>query len=252
MPTGTETYTSTYLDLRIEIAGRWTLDEFWVSMRSLSAIYRLYLGPSGFTPPAISGDRWPVTLFRFRNDSFPWWLDTEPPTGLYISRLQFASPGSVDLIGIASGIEHLKDIVNRFFDLFEKRDERRLENKRRELENKRRELENEGLKEEIEGKRLDNEIKRLEQEQKSLALRAQALVLGSLTSEALDRAETSAAVKFTEREKNFLRAQLGDDLAMLLHFVDEKKLVGTRILQDPKEPAKKRKRRKSQPGSSPT
>jgi hypothetical protein len=127
--------------LRVEIDGTWTAQEFADFFKSITVLYGLR------------------TVLEIRPRERPWGYDRnelalhealiealrslEPIEQLYVRRIQFASPGSIDLVGIGAIVGHVKDLLLRIIDLAVSAERRRLENEGLHIENERRRIENE-------------------------------------------------------------------------------------------------------------
>ena len=61
---------------------------------------------------------------------------------LYVQKVKFASPGSVDLVGLGAVMGHIKDLIFKFVDRNDTKQSRHLEDERRALENERLRIEN--------------------------------------------------------------------------------------------------------------
>jgi hypothetical protein len=66
----------------------------------------------------------------------------DPDERIQIRRITFASPGSIDLIGLGAVIGHLKDFVLGLIERSDSKRRRELRDEREELENERLRLEN--------------------------------------------------------------------------------------------------------------
>lgn len=154
--------------LRVEIDGKWTSDEFSDSLRSIGDIYGLRailaIEQQSREEEEKSLERRlrrralrrRTAAYRRHDIIFPAFdllinpsnptealRFLEPGERLYVTRIQFASPGFTDLAGLGTIVGHVKDFLIWLIDLCTKRRQRELENEKRKLENQQIELENE-------------------------------------------------------------------------------------------------------------
>jgi hypothetical protein len=66
----------------------------------------------------------------------------EPDEYLQVCRVQYASPGSIDLAGLGAVVGHVKDLLVRLIELASERKKHELENESIELDNQKKRIEN--------------------------------------------------------------------------------------------------------------
>jgi hypothetical protein len=108
--------------LRIEIDGTWTSSEFARFLNVIGDVYIVHVilatrkGIDGLSKWLSKGDR-PFSYYGYEE--------------LYIRRIGFGSPGSIDLGGLGPIVGHIADFVFRLIHLRTGKEERRLANEER-------------------------------------------------------------------------------------------------------------------------
>ena len=145
--------------IRIEIEGEWSVYELGVFLGDLALLFVIRFaldlgrrGVSDFLSSLRRPDRYDPWPFSRR------WSLTRPDEQLTVLRVQYGSPGFVDLLGIGKIVEQLRLFVEKLIDLRATR--------------LRRGLENEAMRQEIKGKMIENarDFVRLAEEARDLGL----------------------------------------------------------------------------------
>jgi hypothetical protein len=154
--------------IRIEIEGRWSADDMGRMLVAIAELYdlRFYLEILRDEEKAL--ERYYFDAFerlprsRLWRRRIPWAFGPMwgvlPPLDetqlsrisqlihadehIQIRRLSFASPGSVDLVGIGAVVGHLKDLILRLIERRDSKQDRALSVERAELENDHLRIEN--------------------------------------------------------------------------------------------------------------
>jgi len=159
--------------IRFEIEGLWSAEEMGRFFLFLSELYNLRLFLELLREEARDLDRFYELIgpgpFDYRRGRrltrrglYPWafglaaglppiWNEAqigslsaliEPEERLDVRRISYASPGSVDLIGIGAIVGHVKDFTLKLIDRQDSKQQRKLSEERAELENDRVRIEN--------------------------------------------------------------------------------------------------------------
>ena len=145
--------------LRFEIDGRWTAAEMAASIQNINFLYniRLYLNHledmewyweefSHFFPPWRDfkgpGNPFPTVMtqgvFLYRPDDLTQFSRIYfPYHPLTIRRINFASPGSKDFLGIGEVLNQVRNFVQFLITLPEDKERKRLDNEKQRIENAR-------------------------------------------------------------------------------------------------------------------
>jgi hypothetical protein len=117
---------------RLYLNGRWSLDEFELLFRSFNDLYRLI---AAFTVDAGAIDSFvnvPVPFHRGRLNRMAREQQIPP---LRVLRINYSSPGSIDLMGLGKVAEVSKDALFGFTDRIINAEDRELDRDRKLLEN---------------------------------------------------------------------------------------------------------------------
>ena len=120
--------------LRLDIQGRWEPEDFIEVLKGLESLYykAVVSGPRFYEPPFF-----PFEWLRFSGSfqeqldrSNDWLLDqarTIAPNGsrLSLTRIEYASPGGIDLVGLGQACDALGKILSRLIKFFTERRLRR-------------------------------------------------------------------------------------------------------------------------------
>jgi hypothetical protein len=159
--------------IRLEIEGRWSVEEMGNVFLALSELYDLRLVLESLNDEWRLLDRYygdfvqrfpPFSRRRRRFLSFPapWELGPfsthlptldetylarishafDPDERLQVRRVSYASPGSIDLVGIGAVVGHIKDFALKMIERHDLKRHRELSDEREALENERLRLEN--------------------------------------------------------------------------------------------------------------
>jgi hypothetical protein len=160
--------------MRLHIAGNWTARDFSDLFAAISSLYEIrfllelaaqdlreieFLLEEGyFLRPGPRGSRYrrllrtgfpmmpisSVALFPLTDENALRQLRTfiHEEEALRVQRVEYASPGSIDLAGLGAVMGHIKDLVFKFVDRNDTKKKRHLEDERLLLENERLRIEN--------------------------------------------------------------------------------------------------------------
>lgn len=160
--------------MRLRIAGNWTARNFSDLFTAVSSLYEIrfllelaaqdlrdleYLLEEGyFLRPGPRGSRYrrllragfpmmPISsaaLFPLTDENTMQQLRTfiHEEEALQVRKIEYASPGSIDLAGLGAVMGHIKDLVVKFVDRNDTKRKRHLEDERLSLENERLRIEN--------------------------------------------------------------------------------------------------------------
>ena len=151
--------------LRLEIKERWEPEDFIEVLRSIESLYykaaighrlsdELHFFWFGRPNPAFSFDEY----LDFYND---WLLSYARTTAqsdrrLGITRIEYASPGGIDLVGFGEACKALEGIIDRLIKFFTERDLRRERDKQAKIETALKEIELEKEQENLRALKLEN------------------------------------------------------------------------------------------------
>jgi hypothetical protein len=160
--------------IRLDIEGRWSAEGMGKLLLAISDLYDLRLFLEFLSDEWRILDRYydeflhrlPLSSRRRRRllsfGPFPWefgffgpslpTLDEphltrisqvlEPDERLHVRRISYASPGSIDLVGIGAVVGHIKDLVLKLIERHDSKRHRELSDEREALDNERLRLEN--------------------------------------------------------------------------------------------------------------
>jgi hypothetical protein len=114
--------------MRLQIGGRWTAEDMAILLRDCSSLYDIRLALS-FEPRLLR--------YRYSFGPEPWreWLSEAPGAPLEVRRIEYASPGYIDLRGVGDAIEQLRILIERLIlNVKQTRREARLANDKREVD----------------------------------------------------------------------------------------------------------------------
>jgi hypothetical protein len=196
--------------LRLEIDGHWEPEDFIEVLKGIESLYykaalrRRFL----YEPPFYWFERSPFAFsFEEHLDSSNDWLlarartTAQSYTRLGVTRIEYASPGGIDLVGLGEACKALEGIIDRLIKFFTERELRRQRDKQAKVETALKETE-------------------LEKEQESLrALK-------------LKNARTILALRgdYPEVPEEFLLALITHDQDKLIPRIAERKLIGVRTI----------------------
>ncbi len=148
--------------MRLAISGTWTVNDMVRAMQSLDDLYGLTLEFNSNDSLAIlfrigsdpqrllSPDKGlPDVLWKTTSTAFP--PQREPsggkgvrfrPATLQIRRIEFASPGFIDIAGVGTAIGHVKDFIQFIIQHWSDRTYRKLRDEEKSLQNERLRIEN--------------------------------------------------------------------------------------------------------------
>jgi hypothetical protein len=117
--------------MRLRIRGRWPAEDMAILLHDCSSLYNIRLALS-FEP----------RLLRYGYGFGPWgpepwqeWLRESPGAPLEVRRIEYASPGFIDLRGVGDAIEQLRILVERLILCVKQtRREAKLANDQREVD----------------------------------------------------------------------------------------------------------------------
>lgn len=125
--------------MRIRIEGRWTVNDYSILFGAIDRFYLFFslvriadfaLSSSANMSDEIIDDD---SLFDFEG-----LIDIHESLasgdGLFVKRISYASPGSIDLVGVGQLIGHLKDLLIKIIEIFTLHGERRARVKLMELD----------------------------------------------------------------------------------------------------------------------
>jgi hypothetical protein len=111
--------------VRIHIAGRWSADDFSQLLRTSNDIYNLsiILSADLLRSHALRDEMFPMDRRKVRKLA----ARVAPRPWLDVTKISYASPGSIDLLGLAAVVGHVKDFSLGLLDRYQSRDFRKLE-----------------------------------------------------------------------------------------------------------------------------
>lgn len=135
---------SIYSVLRIELDGKWSLENMRLFFSYIQDIYNF-----GLTLELMRNLKEKADIIFDSTDErgrlailtgSPWIIPKE--SSLQIQRIQYGSPGITDIAGLGIIIGHLKDFLIKVIELGVAKEQRKLENQERALNNQRLQIEN--------------------------------------------------------------------------------------------------------------
>lgn len=149
------------LTLRISVDGNWTADDMAQSFAAIRDLYLMRLAIEALSEQAREADAYlrepfplPYRLRRAMNlfviSGMAGWieappLDTDrltrlcdvlaPGRQLQVRRVEYASPGIKDLVGVGEVVGHIKDFIVFLIEHFRSREARKLDNEEQRLRN---------------------------------------------------------------------------------------------------------------------
>ena len=156
--------------LRLDLDGNWEPEDFIEVFRGVESLYykaaieRSYRhqGSIGWIGP------WRSTTFEgYVEEANVWFLSEArtialPQERLRIARIEYGSPGSIDLLGVGKVCEVLANVIGRSVMFFAERDVRRERTEQARLETRKMEIELEKEEESVRALKLANAQKLLE------------------------------------------------------------------------------------------
>jgi hypothetical protein len=197
--------------LHLKIDGRWDPEDFIEVLQGVESIYYKAVSRrrSFYEPPIYWLERASVfTTFESHLDYSNDWLlaqartTTQGYSRLGIARIEYASPGGIDLVGLGEACKAVEGILGRLIQFFTERHLRRERDKQETIET--------GLKE------ID-----LEREQESL----RALKLENA------RAILALHRDYPDMPEEFLLALITRDQDKLIPRIAERKLIGAKTIE---------------------
>lgn len=149
------------LTLRISVDGKWTADDMAQSFAAIRDLYLMRLAIEALSEQAIEVDAYLRMKFppqyRLRRamnlfvmSGMAGWIETPPldtdrltrlcdvlapGRQLQVKRVEYASPGIKDLVGVGAVVGHIKDFIVFLVEHYRSREARQLDNEERRLGN---------------------------------------------------------------------------------------------------------------------
>jgi hypothetical protein len=166
--------------LKLEIEEAWEPEDFIAAvLQATESLYykavfaRLYYG--GFPAPRPRGDYFfwapqPPQHLSFEDNlswTNEWWLQQAryvavKDVRLRVSRIEYASPGGIDLIGVGQACDTVRGIIDSIIAFYTERHLRQERDKQAKLDTEKKEIEVEKDREELRSLQIDNARKLLE------------------------------------------------------------------------------------------
>ncbi len=194
--------------LRLEIDGRWEPEDFIEVLKGVESLYYKvalsryvrYETPFHW----FNHSRFPLSFQENLDLSNDWLLErartiAKSPSRLMVSRIEYASPGGIDLVGLGKACQALEGTIDRIIKFFTERQLRREANNQA---------------------KIDTAIKETEYEREQESLRALKVENARRILELMR--------DFPEMPEEILLALLANDQEKLIPRIAEGKLIGVR------------------------
>jgi len=151
--------------LRLEIDGKWEPEDFIEVLKGVESLYykvalRRHF-PFDYPHYWFERPDFALSFEQHLDFSNDWLLSrartiARPYTRLTVSRIEYASPGGVDLAGLGEACKAVEGIVDRLIKFFTERELRRERDKQARIETTKKEVELEQEEESLRGLKIEN------------------------------------------------------------------------------------------------
>ena len=141
--------------LRLELNGAWEPEDFIEVFRGIESLY-YKAAVDGLMSTKSSwplfGPRWfSSSFFGYLDEANEWFVSQArmtaiPHVRMSVARIDYASPGSIDLLGFARALEVVCDAIGRIVVYYSERDQRRERDRQTRIETEIRQTELKGIK----------------------------------------------------------------------------------------------------------